>query len=180
MRRRGAGRPSRRPVPSFGADRWAQPLAPRAVCWQHAAPKEAITVFLLTRGLPVLLELGLTIFCLIDCVQTPEAAIRNLPKWGWIVLILFFPLVGSIAWLVAGRPLRAGTQREYVTGYPEHQRQRPVLGPDDDPEYLRQLGRIDDEHEQMLRQWESDLRRREKELRRDDEQPPGDGTASPG
>lgn len=136
-------------------------------------------MFLLTRGLPVLLELGLTIFCLIDCVQSPEISIRNLPKWAWIVLILFFPLIGAIAWLVAGRPSRARGD-DYVTGYPEyrHDRRAP-LGPDDDPAYLRDLGRVNDEHEQMLKQWEADLRRREKDLRRGDEQPPT-GPGAPG
>ena len=96
---------------------------------------------LLTRGLPVLLELGLTIFCLIDCIQSPEISIRNLSKWLWIVLILLFPLVGSIAWLVAGRPSPAHRRDDYMTGYPEYQRDRMApLGPDDDPAYLRELG----------------------------------------
>jgi len=132
-------------------------------------------VFLLTRGLPVVLELGLTIFCLIDCLQTPEISVRNLPKWSWIVLILFFPLIGSIAWLVAGRPTPGYRRQDYVTGFPEYQRRqgRP-LGPDDDPAYLRELGRVNDEHEQTLQRWEADLRRREEELRRRGEQTPPD------
>jgi hypothetical protein len=75
-------------------------------------------VFLLSRGLPVLLELGLTIFCLIDCVQTPEISVRNLPKWGWIVMILLFPLLGSVAWLVAGRPTASERARAGATGSP--------------------------------------------------------------
>jgi hypothetical protein len=135
-------------------------------------------VFLLTRGLPVLFELGLTIFCLIDCIQSPEAGVRNLPKWAWIVLILLFPLLGAIAWLVAGRPSPTRGREEYVTGYPEYRSDRRApLGPDDDPAYLRELGRMNTEHEQMLTQWEADLRRREEELRRGGEQPPtGPGT----
>jgi Phospholipase_D-nuclease N-terminal len=134
-------------------------------------------VFLMTRGLPVLLELGLTIFCLIDCIQTPQIAVRNLPKWGWIVLILIFPLIGGISWLVAGRPLAGQRPQDYVTGFLEYRSgSAGPLGPDDDPAYLRELGRMNSEHEQMLRTWEDDLRRREQELRRRDGDP-GDGGA---
>ena len=48
--------------------------------------------------------LGLWIFCLIDAITTDESLCRNLGKVMWIVLIVFLPLVGSVAWLVAGRP----------------------------------------------------------------------------
>ena len=41
-----------------------------------------------------------------DAVQTDELVIRNLPKLAWIVIILLFPIVGGVAWLVAGRPTR--------------------------------------------------------------------------
>lgn len=127
---------------------------------------------MLIRGLPVLIELGLLIYSLIDCIQSPEPAVRNLPKWAWLLLILLFPIIGAIAWLVAGRPTAADRRREYVSGYPEYQReQRAPRGPDDDPEYLRELGRMNTEHEQMLQQWETDLRRREDDLRRRDDDP---------
>lgn len=39
------------------------------------------------RYLPFAIELALLVFCVIDVVQSPEIDIRNLPKWGWIVLI---------------------------------------------------------------------------------------------
>jgi hypothetical protein len=131
-------------------------------------------VGLLVRGLVPLLIIGMVVFCLIDCVQTPEYSVRNLPKWAWIVLILLFEVIGCVAWLVAGRPSAADRQREYPTGSPEHDRQRPRrdTAPDDDPEFLRELGRVNTEHEQTLGQWEADLRRREEELRRREQQPP--------
>jgi hypothetical protein len=127
------------------------------------------------RVLPAVVELGLLVFCLIDCVQQPDEAIRNLPKWGWIVLIIFIPLVGSIAYLVAGRPTATtyGGPRRNVpwpstqtAGFPEYE--RPPRGPDDDPDYLRSLRRADQEHEAMLRSWEENLRRREEQLKNGD------------
>ena len=121
---------------------------------------------LLLRGLPVLLELGLLVFCLIDAIQTPAEDCRNLAKGLWILLIVLLPVVGGIAWLVAGRPQRAATPYR-TTGFPEYERtrQRP-LAPDDDPEFLARLRKVDQEHEQTLGRWEADLRRREEELRR--------------
>lgn len=128
---------------------------------------------MLLRGLPLLVELALTIFCLIDCIQTPEEVVRNLPRWAWIVLILLFPIVGGVAWLIAGRPV-GGSQ-----AYPARPGHRPgpsrPLGPDDDPEFLREIGRVNAEHESMLEQWERDLKRREEELRRRDRGQAPDG-----
>jgi hypothetical protein len=124
------------------------------------------------RVLPALIELGLTVYCLIDCIQTPEFGVRNLPKGLWILLILIIPVVGSIAWLVAGRPTGAPAPA-HRTGFPEGDRpRRQAIAPDDDPEFLRELSRVNREHEQTLERWEADLRRREDELRGRRPEPP--------
>jgi hypothetical protein len=97
--------------------------------------------------------LGLWIFCFIDVLLTPESACRNLPKLGWVFIVLLLPLVGSIAWLVAGRPwdrtnasvrsARPGT----APRYPEYERpnRRAASNPDDDEEFLAGLRRRADE-----------------------------------
>jgi hypothetical protein len=130
------------------------------------------------RFLPALIEITLLIYCLIDAIQTPEAEMRNLPKLVWILLILLIPLVGPIVWLVAGRPQR-GAARElpwpstHPAGSPDDERPR-VLGPDDDPDFLREMKRGNDEQEQLLSRWEEDLRRREQQLK-----PPPEPEADP-
>jgi hypothetical protein len=85
------------------------------------------------RLLPWLLTIALTIYAVVDCIQTDESAVRGLPKVIWVLLILVFPLVGSIAWFIAGRPQRGPTGRG-----PTH-RSQPPRGPDDDPDFLRRL-----------------------------------------
>ncbi len=96
------------------------------------------------RFLPVVLSLALTIFTLVDCIQTEDGSVRNLPKIGWIILIVLFPIVGPAAWLLAGRPARGsrtlGSQQDR---WDQHRRsrgqgpQRPPRGPDDDPDFLK-------------------------------------------
>jgi hypothetical protein len=133
------------------------------------------------RFLPFLtiIEIGLIIYCLIDAIQTPDDEVRNLPKWGWILLILFILWIGPIAWLVAGRS-RSGSARKVpwpstqTAGYPEYERPRP-LGPDDDPEFLREMKRGNAEQENLLSRWEEDLRRREQQLKPPPDEPRDDG-----
>jgi len=133
-----------------------------------------------------LATLALLVYCLIDCIQTDSSLVRNLPKPFWLVLIVLVPLVGGIAWLVAGRPEGAaaragGPSRPPVrgTGSTAHLPPAP-LGPDDDPDFLRQMRSIDDEHQRTLEQWERDLRDRERRLRGGEDEPPTDGTPTDG
>ncbi|QKW20068.1 PLDc_N domain-containing protein [Kitasatospora sp. NA04385] len=131
------------------------------------------------RVVPVVALLALWVWAFIDCLTTPEDEVRHLPKVGWVIVVLFFPLVGSIAWLVAGRD-RTGARRGPfrpsgpAAPRPGYRADGRPLAPDDDPEFLASLKRGDDAHEDMLKQWEADLRRREDDLRRGDDLP-GDG-----
>jgi Phospholipase_D-nuclease N-terminal len=93
------------------------------------------------RALPFLLILVLCIYCVVDAIQTRDDRVRNLPKIAWIILILLFPLVGSVAWLIAGRAKRAPRQTWAPPGFPEYDRPgRAAAGnPDDDAEFLRKV-----------------------------------------
>ncbi|WP_448631467.1 PLD nuclease N-terminal domain-containing protein [Cellulomonas soli] len=135
------------------------------------------------RYLPFVLELALLVYCLVDCIQTDEYRVRNLPKMGWVFLIIILPIVGGVAWLVAGRPLDSPRARRDVpwratetAGFPEYERPRP-MAPDDDPEFLASVRRSDDAHEKMLRDWEAQLREREQRLATPE--PDGDDSPAP-
>lgn len=101
---------------------------------------------LLVDGALGLLVLGLWIFCLVDVIFTPVSECRNLPKLAWLLIVLFLPDVGSVLWLVLGRP-RA--QRAAPTGadagarpggFPEYERLgRATAGsPEADAQFLRE------------------------------------------
>lgn len=89
------------------------------------------------------LAFALGVFCLIEAISTPDRNIRNLPKVAWILLILFFPFVGSIAWLVAGRPQTAGRSphERAVPQFPEYDRpgRAASTDPAKDEEFLRKV-----------------------------------------
>jgi hypothetical protein len=128
-----------------------------------------------------LLGIALAVLALIGCLSAEEDEIRALPRLIWVLVILLFPLLGSIAWFVAGRPVPTGP---VIGGYrgdiPEHRRppQRPQQrppAPDDDPEFLRSLNAEQSRKDrELFDRWEEDLRRREGDLRREqneEEQP---------
>ena len=76
------------------------------------------------------LPIALVIYALFDCASTPQENVRGLPKWAWILIIILFDLLGSIAWLIFGRPKRS------QGGKP---RRRGPSAPDDDPDFLGSL-----------------------------------------
>ena len=90
------------------------------------------------RLLPWLLTVALTVYAVVDCIQTDDSQVRGLPKLLWLLLILVFPIVGSIAWFIAGRP-QSGAAGRGPTGRGPTHRPPPPRGPDDDPDFLRRL-----------------------------------------
>ncbi|MFF5427386.1 MULTISPECIES: PLD nuclease N-terminal domain-containing protein [unclassified Streptomyces] len=116
------------------------------------------------RALMFILPLALLIYAFIDCLNTPEDETKHLPKVIWVIVILLFPIVGSVGWIATGK----------------ERRPRPARGgwvaPDDNPEFLdslreeksREERRRDEARrdESLLEDWEADLRRREEELKR--------------
>ncbi len=119
--------------------------------------------------LPIIVAIALAVYAVIDCLQTDPAEIRGPRRPVWVAVILLLPIVGPVAWLIA----RRGGPRAFPSR--RGRRPAPPVAPDDNPEFLRQLRDIDEQHEQMLSEWEADLRRREDDLREDGD----DGDDSP-
>jgi Phospholipase_D-nuclease N-terminal len=124
-----------------------------------------------SRVLPVLIALVLTVWAVVDCVQTPSSEARILPKPLWLVCIVLVPFVGAAAWLVLGRTRSFGVGRSGAgrsAGGPAKPAPPPKpIAPDDDPDFLRSIDTGNAEHERLLRRWEEDLKRREGDLRGD-------------
>lgn len=62
------------------------------------------------------ISIGFMVWCLVEAISTSGHRIRNLPKVAWILVILFLPLVGSVAWLIGGRPSNAAASAATTPG----------------------------------------------------------------
>ena len=88
--------------------------------------------------------LVLWVYCIFDAITSDAAAVRNLPKGVWVVLVIILSDIGSLLWLVAGRP--QGPARSLPdkgnTGIPaEYDRpgRAVAASPDDDAAFLASL-----------------------------------------
>ncbi len=127
---------------------------------------------LFAGGLVGLVVLTLWLYCIFDVIATDEQLMRNMPKPFWLIIVIILPTVGSLAWLILGRPQNAGlTPGDTTYRAGEFRPPRPLRsehpsalprGPEDSPGFMADL----DERSKRLKQWEEDLRRREEELKR--------------
>ncbi|MFE2538868.1 PLD nuclease N-terminal domain-containing protein [Actinacidiphila glaucinigra] len=46
---------------------------------------------------------ALYVYAVVDCIRTPEARIRMLPKMGWLVVMALMPILGAIVWRNLGK-----------------------------------------------------------------------------
>lgn len=111
----------------------------------------------------------LWIFCIVDVVTSREDSVRNLAKTWWLLLVLFFPFAGSVAWLVAGRPTaeRPLTRGQGAApGFPEYERRGRFASDDPakDEEFLRSVReRAEAQRARYEAQRRDEQRRREQE-----------------
>jgi hypothetical protein len=104
------------------------------------------------------LVLVLWVFCVVDVITSKDDEVRHLPKLAWLVLVLLFPLVGSVAWLVAGRPRRGprrlGPYEREAGAFPEYDRPGRAAGlsPESDDEFLRRCRERAEEQRRRARE----------------------------
>ena len=90
--------------------------------------------------------LVLWVYALLDAITADETRIRNLPKWGWFVIVLLLGelAIGPVLWFVAGRPQGAARSLPYKgnRGIPaEYDRpgRAVATSPDEDEAFLASL-----------------------------------------
>ena len=84
------------------------------------------------------------VFTLIDVILADGSRMRGLGKTGWLLVVILLPVVGAVLWFTIGRERRdrGGAVRE--------------VAPDDDPSFLRNLRR-DEEQDERIRRLEQEL-----------------------
>ena len=117
-----------------------------------------------------LVTLALWVFSLVDVIGSDEGRIRHLPKVWWLLIVLFFPFAGSIAWLVAGRPAsgvdRRSRYERALPEFPEYDRpgRAAAVNPEDDEDFLRQ---VRERAEEQRRRHRESQREAEREAQRE-------------
>ncbi|MER5212431.1 PLD nuclease N-terminal domain-containing protein [Streptomyces sp. NPDC002838] len=106
------------------------------------------------RVLMFLVPLALSIYAFIDCISTKDEDIQHIPKPLWAFLVLLFPLVGSISWLIAGKKRHPATAGGALgsggSGGSPWKRGgggRQWVAPDDNPEFLKSLKNEDEDED---------------------------------
>ncbi len=115
-------------------------------------------------GLLSLGLLALWVYSVVDVIGTPDSQCRNVPKVGWLLMVVLLVWIGSIAWFIAGRPRResvAGTgfyAGARPNGFPEYERLGRSTAGDAaaDAEFLRQCR---ERAEEQRRRYEANKRR---------------------
>jgi hypothetical protein len=104
------------------------------------------------------LPLVLAVYCLVNAITSRDEDIRHLRKVWWILLILFFPLIGSIAWLAAGRPTagpaRPRAHERPAPEYPEYDRpgRAAAVDPEADEAFLRKVRERAEEQRRLAKE----------------------------
>lgn len=97
-------------------------------------------------GVLLIVLLVLWVAALLDVITSDESRVRNLPKLGWLFIVLLLGElgIGPVLWFVAGRPHGPGRPLPYKgnAGIPAGY-QRPgratATSPDDDAAFLASL-----------------------------------------
>jgi hypothetical protein len=104
-----------------------------------------------------LVGIGLLVFALVDVVTIDSSRVRHIPKGAWIALIIVFPFLGPLLWLLVGREHSPAPRNHGRYGEPPTVTSRArSLAPDDDPDFLLQLRR-EREQEERIRKLEARL-----------------------
>ena len=117
----------------------------------------------------------LWIWAVLDVIATDKVLVRNLDKMVWLLLVIFVPTVGAVAWLALGRPANAGFSpgSTQVRRPPSTYKPAPLGIEDSDAWSASTKPSAPDgfettaAKERRLAEWEAELAKREEDL--DDE-----------
>lgn len=85
------------------------------------------------------------VYSIVDCSVQPATRHRGVPKGAWIAIVVLIPVLGGVLWFALGR--RRQNDQEVTRSF----------APDDNPEFLRTLGKT--EQDDRIRKLEEELAR---------------------
>lgn len=113
---------------------------------------------------PVIL-LAAMVIALIDIIMRDDWQVRHLPKFGWILLVVLLPLIGTLLWFMLGREYGGASATEGIGSLMAQrgsQGSRSQMPPSSRPSTTeQQLADLDREIEYYQRRAELDRLKRE-------------------
>jgi hypothetical protein len=100
----------------------------------------------------IFIAVALFIYALVDTISIYETRIKSLNKISWVFIVILIPILGPILWLTLGK-----ARRNDPDSVPRGQRGRTTLAPDDDPVFLRNATRME-EQDERIRRLEAELK----------------------
>ena len=83
------------------------------------------------RYLPFVAALAFVVYCVFDVLGSDERRRRGRPAVVWLLVVLLFPVLGGVVWLLVSRGAPHADPPARRSGGP--------VAPDDDPEFLWRL-----------------------------------------
>jgi hypothetical protein len=117
------------------------------------------------EGVVFLVLFAFWIWAILDVIATEAELCRNLPKVVWLILVLVLADIGSLAWLLLGRP----EKRSWKPGSTDYSAPRRPIAYEDHPRYSATpeiTGRRSEELDRRLDDWEAEQRIKKAELDR--------------
>jgi hypothetical protein len=97
--------------------------------------------------------LAFWIWALVDCITADPALVRNLPKLVWLVIVFLLLDIGSVLWLLLGRPVHKHW-RPALEDEHRYAPRRPVVVDDHPAAALEISDRRSAELDRRLEAWE--------------------------
>ena len=131
-------------------------------------------VRLLVPGMFGMLLFALWAWAVLDVIATDNVLVRNLDKVIWLMLVIFLPTVGAVAWIGLGRPVNAGFMPGSTYTRPALQDRKPAPRGIEDSDQWRASTQPSTPaadgfestaaKERRLLEWEAELAKREADL----------------
>ncbi len=120
---------------------------------------------------------ALAVYAVSDVIASTDQRRNNTPKFMWIIITLFIPVVGPLIWIVFSNMTRNVTPQSHVPPAQYSRRAKPMNGsstaPDDDPDFLWKLAA-----EQRRKEAERKAREEEGKTTDEDSEDESDGDTS--
>jgi hypothetical protein len=127
------------------------------------------------EGLVAVALFAFWIWALLDCIATDASLCRNLPKPMWIIIVLILPDIGSLIWVLLGRPDKS----DWRPGSADYSAPRRPVGLEDSPRYSATPSVTDRRSEELDRDLERWEREQRQQAASSDEVPTPGASAAP-